>query len=120
MRTQLTARRTDHDVLLDRIPAIPDLQAAWLLLSYCASARANFVLRTVRPELAVEFCVSHDAAIWKCLTTILGVQASAVPELTHRTVSLPLTRSAERIKDTHRRVLGELGGWVGHGPETPS
>ena len=40
---------TDHDVLLERIPAVPDLQAAWLLLSYCASARANFALRTVRP-----------------------------------------------------------------------
>ena len=47
VRTQLTARRTDHDVLLDRIPAIPDLQAPWLLLSYCASARA--------------FCVAHCA-----------------------------------------------------------
>ena len=90
--------------------------------SKSASARANFVLRTVRPELAGEFCVSHDAAIWKCLTTILGVQASAVPELTHSVTPSHSRRprSAERIKDTHRRVLGELGGWVGHGPETPS
>ena len=96
VRAQLTARRTDHDVLLDRIPAIPDLQAAWLLLSYCASVRANFELRTG------EFRVSHDAAIWKCLTTLLGVQASAVPELTHRTVSLPVTRGGLGLQSASR------------------
>ena len=51
VKAQLMARRADHDVLLERILAVPDLQAAWLLLSYCASVRANFALRTVRPDL---------------------------------------------------------------------
>ena len=108
VRTQLTARRTDHDVLLDRIPAIPDLQAAWSLLSYCASARAKFVLRTVRPELAGEFCVSHDAAIWKVPhddSRSAGVSRSRVNAQNRVTPSLSRRpRSAERIKDTPPRI----------------
>ena len=95
------------------VPAIPDLQAAWLLLSYCASARANFVLRIVRPELAGEFCVLHDAAIRKCHTTILGVQASAIPELTHRTVSLPFTRGGLGLQSASRtHIAAYWASWV--------
>ena len=43
----------EHDVLLERIPTVPDLQSAWSLLLHCASARANYLLRVVSP-----------AAIW--------------------------------------------------------
>ena len=38
----LRGKIASHQTLLDRIPAIPDVQCAWLLLSYCAAARANF------------------------------------------------------------------------------
>ena len=102
MKAQLIARRAVHDVLLERILAVPDLQAAWLLLSYCASVRANFALRTVRPDLVGEFCASHDAAIWKCITKILGVEASVVPDLTRRTVSLPFFRGGLGIQSASR------------------
>ena len=121
VKTQLMARRTDHDVLLDRIPAIPDLQAAWLLLSYGASARANFVLRIVRPELAGILCfarrsnleVPHDDSRSAGVSrSRVNAQNGVTPSLSRR------PRSAERIKDTHRRVLGELGGWVAHDTET--
>ena len=47
VRSDLESMREEQDVLLDRIP-VPNLQAAWLLLSYCAATRAIFVLRTVR------------------------------------------------------------------------
>ena len=50
VRSHLESVREEQDVLLDRIPVVPNLQAAWLLLSYCAATRANFVLRTVRPS----------------------------------------------------------------------
>ena len=102
VKAQLIARRADHDVLLERILAVPDLQAAWLLLSYCASVRANFALRTVRPDLVGEFCASHDAAMWKCITKILGVEASVVPYLTRRTVSLPFFRGGLGIQSASR------------------
>ena len=38
-----------HAVLLSRISAVPDLQCAWLILLFCASARANYLLRVVHP-----------------------------------------------------------------------
>ncbi|CAE7215665.1 unnamed protein product [Symbiodinium sp. KB8] len=41
----LATKRTEHDRLLTRIPEVPDLQAAWLLLQYCAAPRANYLLR---------------------------------------------------------------------------
>ena len=88
--------------LMARIPAVLDLQAAWLLLSYCASASANFALRTVRPDLVGEFCASHDAAIWKCSTKILGVDASVIPDLTRRIVSLPFSRGGLGIQSASR------------------
>ena len=30
-----------HDVLLEKIPSLQDLQSAWLLLLFCANSRAN-------------------------------------------------------------------------------
>ena len=39
-----------HQVLLDRIPLVQDVQSAWLLLIHCACARANYLLRVVRPS----------------------------------------------------------------------
>ena len=53
VRSQLEAKRLEHDVL-HRIPAGPDLHAARLLLLHCAAAPVNFSPRTVRPELTRE------------------------------------------------------------------
>ena len=75
---QFRSRREKHDVLLQRIPAVPNFQAAWLLLTFCFAARANFTLRTVRPALVEEFAASHNHAIWTCLVKILGIDGSAV------------------------------------------
>ena len=41
----LQSKRTEHDRLLQRIPHLDDLQAAWLLLQCCAAPRANYLLR---------------------------------------------------------------------------
>ena len=32
--------RAKHIVFLERMPAVPDLQAAWLLLLFCTPSRA--------------------------------------------------------------------------------
>ena len=45
VQTELELVATDHQVLLDRIPGVPDVQTAWLLLPHCAQARANYMLR---------------------------------------------------------------------------
>ena len=60
----LEGKMAEHRVLLDRIPEVPDTQSAWLLLSYCAAARANFHLRAVSPQLAEQFAAAHDEGVW--------------------------------------------------------
>ena len=66
VETQLRDRLEDHQVLLNRIPEVQDLQAAWALLLHCASARANYMLRVIRPELVRGYAKGHDRGIWTC------------------------------------------------------
>ena len=56
----LQAVVAEHQILLDRIPPVKDLQSAWLLLLlHCASARANNQIRSVDPVSAsVTCCIS--------------------------------------------------------------
>ena len=72
VETQLRDRLEDHQVLLNRIPEVQDLQAVWALLLHCASARANFMLRVIRPELVRGYAEGHDRGIWTCLCKLLG------------------------------------------------
>ena len=58
-------------MLFQRIPLVPDVQACWLLLSFCAATRANFYLRNVSPEVARSFAV-------RCLCQIVGVDLGDV------------------------------------------
>ena len=53
--------------LFEKIPAVQDLQCAWLLLLFCASTRA-------RKGLLV-----HDTRVWECSSELLGVQAEGAP-----------------------------------------
>ena len=49
VRAQLRAKIEEHRLLLDRVEAVPDLQCAWLILSFCGATRANY-LRTIHPS----------------------------------------------------------------------
>ena len=66
----------EHTALLDRIEAVPDLQCAWLILLFCAAARANCLLRVVHPSWSEAFTVRHDAAVWKCLCGLLDIRGT--------------------------------------------
>ncbi|CAE7641672.1 unnamed protein product [Symbiodinium sp. CCMP2592] len=70
----LTAKRAQHDRLLTRIPEVPDLQAAWLLLHYCATP---YLLRNVPPALTAQFAADCDAALATCLGSLSGDQLPA-------------------------------------------
>ena len=100
----LQAKLAEHQVLLDRIPVVPDLKSAWVLLSYCATARANYALRVVRPELTDHFAIGHDDAIWQCFGRILGDEVVAGGPETRGLATLPQRlgglglRSAERLR----------------------
>ena len=45
---QLRVVREHQQVLLDRIPDLPDVQSAWALLLHCSAARANYFIRVVQ------------------------------------------------------------------------
>ena len=68
---KLAQKTAAHSVLLDRIPAIENVQAAWLLLLFCAAAKANFLLRTVNLELTIDYAAHHDSRCWQYLCRIL-------------------------------------------------
>jgi len=72
VRAHLVARAHDEQVLLERLTRLPDPQCAWLVLMYCASARANHLLRTVPPGEVLEYAHEHDRCMWACLHAILG------------------------------------------------
>ena len=67
----LAARSETQQRLLTRIPDVPDLQAAWLLLHFCAAPRANYLLRNVPPALTAQFAADHDAAVATCLGSLV-------------------------------------------------
>ena len=69
VRSFLEKKTTEQSVLLDRIPAVPDFQSAWLLLLllFFVAPRSNFWLRTVPPELVEAFATAHDVGLWQCL-----------------------------------------------------
>ena len=71
VRDQLRQVTDEHQMLLRRIPAVRDVQCSWLLLLHCASARACYHLRAVRPSAAAEFADRHDQDLWQCLSTVL-------------------------------------------------
>ena len=83
----LEQKIAEHRVLLERIPAVPDTQSAWLLLSFCAAARSNFFLRAVNPAETDEFAAAHDRGVWRCLCKILSILPSCGAE---DQASLPL------------------------------
>ena len=84
-------------MLLERIPAVPDLQAAWLILLFCASPRANFLLRALPPEATREFARQHDESLRMCLSELLGVTVDAWD-----IASLPLARGGVGLVSAHR------------------
>ena len=59
VKSRLQSTVEHHRLLLDRIPAIQDLQSAWLLLLFCASSRATYHLRVCHPEFAAPFARQH-------------------------------------------------------------
>ena len=94
-----------HRTLLDRIPAMQDLQSAWVLLSCCASSKGQFLDEDDKPRKA--FAQEHDRGIWRCLCQLLHVDPESVSP-SAAAPSLPLSsgglglRSARRLRGDAR------------------
>ena len=103
---KLAQRLQEQDCLLSRIPHMPELQSAWLLLLYCAAPRSTYLLRTLPQADTAVFAAEHDAAIRRCLATLLagGDGDMPLPDLSYRRAQLPLSMeglglgSAERLR----------------------
>ena len=112
VKAQLAKKGSEHEVLLEMIPRVPNVQVAWLLTLFCAGARANFLLRTVQPELTQEFVRHHDEQLCRCLRRVLHVDT--MPSEVQVAASMPLTLGGLGIgsseEDAGRSTLGQLGG----------
>ena len=88
----LESVREKHAALLDRIPCVPHVQSAWLLLLLCAQPRCNYLLRVLPPGDTGGFAERHDRAVARCLGRLLGGQGEplVLPELALRRAQLPL------------------------------
>jgi hypothetical protein len=95
--------RGDHDQLLDRLPSMDDLQAAWLILLFCGATRANYVLRTVAPTSSAGFAAQHDEAIWRPFKRMLGEAPNGEAEDIARAIAqLPLRKGGLGLRSAAR------------------
>ena len=62
-----------HIVLHERLLSVQDLQSAWLLLLFCANARATYLLCGIPPSEVAEFAEAHDEATWQCFMRLLSL-----------------------------------------------
>ena len=92
----------EHNVLLERIPSVPDVQSDLALLLHCANARANCALRVVRPDLARQFAQAHDAGLWRCLCAIVRVGEDQCDPLAEDVASLPLSMGGFGLRSAVR------------------
>ena len=73
VKNQLAKKTEEHQVLIDRILPVQDLQSAWLLLFHCAGSLATFRLRSVRPSLTADISDAHDRQMWECFSHLVGI-----------------------------------------------
>ena len=100
--TQLEAIGTKHQVLLQAIPTVPDVQSAWLLPLHCAAARANFCLRV---EGTMGVCGSVSPESWACLRTSV-MTWHVLPQLCR---SLLVVWGKGARKGRESRLIGRAG-----------
>ena len=112
VRSFLEQRSAEHSVLLQRIPVIPNLQLAWLLLLYCAAPRSNFWLRTVPPDLVEAFATAHDVGLWQCLCAIMNVDGDMMSASTKETATFPLSMGGLGLRSAFRlRQAAHWSSW---------
>ena len=108
---QLAHKSSEQETLFTRIPTVQDTQACWLLLLMCASTRANFWLRMIRPDQTLQYAERHDAAVWGCLCAILG--SPRVPADARVTASFPLSMGGLGLTSAVRsRVAAHWSSWA--------
>ena len=70
-RLRASIDKAGFDATSGRPPPLSDLQAAWLLLLFCALPRANHLLRMFLPGATADLAGGHDDAVQSCLSSAL-------------------------------------------------
>ena len=110
---QLSAKREEHQVLLDRIPCVSDVQTAWLLLFFCEATRANCWIRTVSPRFSGGFAQEHDQAVMQCLGRIMHVDPSVIHPSVQQAATLPFSLGGLGIRSAFRsRESAQWASWA--------
>ena len=111
----LQTLRTKQRVLLDRLLLLADTQVAWLLLSFCAAARAQYALRTLLPPADTRvYAAGHDAAVLSCLDALLHADnASGLPALAAACAQLALRHGGLGLRSAERHaVVASWASWA--------
>ena len=88
VRAELAKLLVKHQVLMDRIPAVNDLQSAWLLLTFCNPCQ--FLPSQCPTQVALEFATAHDANVWQCFCGLLDFHPEQITANGMVVASLPL------------------------------
>ena len=101
-------RMAEEQRLLDMLGHVPDAQCAWILLRYCASPRANHLMRMVPPDQLREYARLHDEAVWNALRAILGADGLSAEEeeLARALASLPGRMGGLGLQNASRSSVG--------------
>ena len=96
-------RNASQDTLLQRIPAVPHLQSAWLILLLCGAPRATYLLRILPPCHTHAFAREHDAAVLRCLGRLLSAEEPLeLDALQRRRAQLRLARGGMGLRPAER------------------
>ena len=104
---QGTEAAAEEQALLDRICALPELQHAWLLLSYCAAPRANYRLRTAPPAQTAAYAADHDQRVLAAVCCLLAV--AGLDEAQARQLRLPLRLGGLGLRSASRTAPAAFG-----------
>ena len=113
VRRFLEKKSEEQKLLFDRIPVVPDVQSAWLILLMCASTRANFWLMLCGGTRCTRMGVLAPNLEGSCCGR--EVAGHSVAAVRPRRVG-----THQRCQGQGRGPLGELGRLFADGPPTPS
>ena len=89
IRTHADERMQKELLPLRRLHELSDLQCQWVLLSQCATARANHTIRILPPDASRYYAEAHDEAIWTAFCSLLGAEDLQTDLRARNVASLP-------------------------------
>ena len=110
-------RIAEEERFLLKVARLPDLQCAWLLLTFCGVPRANHLLRVLPPTVVAPYAARHDDIIWSCFCRLLACERSESDELARKVASLPARMGGLGLRSAVRTSPAAFwAAWVDNAP----